>query len=241
MTEWYIIIPVVAVLVQGMIAIFIAWYGQKRLAQKRFLTEKWWDEARSLYYDISRICQDILNCMSDIPNALSIYGTDLHPLTGIYVLMKVVNIDWEWAFQLEDATESERSQIKIFDELIHLDRFDKLYNRLRGMLGRVAIFGSEEIYEMFNTLFRISNFYALSLTDRINMQITESSMKTGSPAESGAFEILNELSQMIGYMGKEVIAFPETLDIESVVNSFSDTLDQMHKQMKKELSKGFES
>ena len=247
MIEWYTVIPIIALLVQGLIAIFVAWYGQKRsvqeieelkhrLIEERFYKEKWWNETKSLYYDISKVCQDTLNCMREISITLSIFEKELHPLTGIYILSRVLDIGWEHIIQWPNATESERLQIKLFDELLHLDRFNKLINRLKDISGQVSIFASEQVNETFNVLLKMSDSFPVHLINELNLLITESSRRTNSPSEYHALEVFNEL--FLIQMGKESIRSPETLDLGSVITNFSDMIEQMHIRMKEELSKG---
>jgi len=251
MTEWYIIVPVVAVLVQGSIAIFIAWYGQNVLARKieeqrhhlikeRFLAEKRWEEAKSLYYDVSKVCIEISSCMREIFISISFLGKSMHPLSGIYILVKILGIDQEGIFQPKDATESERLQIATLDQLLHLDRFHKLFDILSDMEGHVAIFASNQVREMFYLLLKIAGSFSTHLGNELNFIIAESLEKTGSLAEDSALEVFNEFFRSMEQTGKEEIEFPEQLDTGSVVADFSEALKQMHKQMKKELIEGIE-
>lgn len=106
MTEWYTIVIVV---VQGLFHIFIALFIARKveeqrhhLIKERFLAEKRWDEAKSLYYDVSKVCVEILNCMREISFSISFFGKSMHPLSGIYIFVKILGIDQKGIFQPED-------------------------------------------------------------------------------------------------------------------------------------------
>lgn len=244
MTELSIIIPIIAVIIQGFIAIFIAWYGQKKtakdieelkhkLSEERFYEEKWWNEAKILYTNISRVCQELSKVMKDITQLLSVYK-ELYPFTQFYVLRESKkeedNILLRSMFQ--NATEEEKREIRIFKKSNSAD-FWQLRDELYNMSGLISIFASERINKIYYDIIKHIYHFWPQIDYKLYTSMIESSNRTGSPAENEALDHLIEAKEYYERNNIREISDLKTFNLE-----FSKKLKQIHEQMRAELIKG---
>lgn len=157
MTEWTTLIPIIAVLVQGSIAIFIAfitWYNQKRtardveelrhkLTKKRVSMEKWVEKAEPIYLDIIKTCSNINTYMGKIAGMLLNRGKDLYPLAMLYVYSSISK-NIEKTIFFHKATENEKFQIEKLDKFLHLNSLTHSLDELQNMEGYVELYALSE-------------------------------------------------------------------------------------------------
>lgn len=208
MIDWSSIIPIIAVIIQGSIAILIAYLGWKktlqgqeriqkdleelrhRLMREKFFTEKWWGEAKSLYSDMSRKSKNFNSSMIWITAVLS--GGSWYRLTLLYIYDKIrtsqSTIDWESI--LQGSTVDEKNEINLIDKKWHPERLRPSKQELDDVMEDVAVFASPTITQIWSDLINLSNSFLAQSLLKAMLLVTETSKRSNSPAEATALDIL---------------------------------------------------
>lgn len=194
MIEWPIIIPIIAVVVQGSIAIFIAWYGQRKtardieelkhkLSERRFFKEKWWNEAKSAYIDLAKTCQEIAFSMDEAKVMVS--GESLYPLTLAYIVYKLETYAPIQALEneFEIASPKEKEEIQNIEVMYHPEKLARLSEELRDMSVLLSLVASTEIFVLYSDIGKLTRSFLDRLSLEIGKMMHESSRRTLSTQE----------------------------------------------------------
>lgn len=193
-----------------------------KLAKERFLAEKHWNEAKSLYGDLSNLFQDIFEQMNGFRRLLFIDKPLFSPVLLLYIHFRIQGFPIE-----ERMYEDSKASTRVIDSTLRPEHFGQLWLKMKEMQGPVTVFASPKIGEVFDELCSLARIFAGQVINRLIILATES--KPG----------LDSYNEIAKDFFLKLDANPETIeDIKPLISDFRKELQEMHRIMRKELSCG---
>jgi len=244
---------IIIVLISGLISIvvaLIAYFGQKKtlkgqvlmqrelenlkdeLTRGRFYTEKWWNEAISLYADFARISRSLAVRMATMKNLPS--GDPLYLLSLLYIRDKLFGFHRmrDWNRLLQDASEEEAREINYVKRIYQPEHLRQLRLDLENLIGYIHIFASQEIFDYYASLVELGESFLSKMKNLIESMIAESPKKTNSRAET---KVSTDIGNIPTTSKKES---NELKDIELIFKKYSGIVALIHEQIRNEIGAG---
>jgi len=242
------LIQVVVVAISASVSIIVALIAyfklkelemlKHKLTEERFIKEKWWDERKSLYIDLSKATCDLLDPVVGLKNLfIGEKCNALPPSIFLYSYNEMNMIDTE---PLESHFSEDTETLEIIraaENTMHPRRAGRLIQDLINIQGRVILFASSDVDRMYGTLLANLLIYRDALSSRLwtlgKDMAKKSKGKFHSEIDRFALNFFS-MHQRDSFFAE---SSPQKLsDLEGIIENLRKNILEIHIRMKEELS-----
>lgn len=197
-----------------------------KLAKERFLEEKHWNEARSLYENLSGLFQEVWMLMNRFEKLLFSNESLFSPKQLFYIHLRMQGLP-----VMNQLIEDLGTTIKMIDSTLQPEHFGDLWLKMKEIQGSVTIFASTEIQEINDYLCSLTRKFADMVVGKLILLAAESKSKSDKYNDSAK-------NFFLAYQRTWGILSQPNEDIQPLLHDFRKKLQEMHQIMRKDLSSG---